>query len=747
MSAAHQRNSPFAGAAMPLRRASGAGSVFRSAGARRRPVEATSHAQTVVPSVLLVEPDESARSILQVALSRDGFEVIAVRTAEEALHSLWSGALPAALVSEAFLPELDGFALCSQLRADEATALLPVILMSRDGEAHLDAAGTQGADDLLPKPIFARDVVSLVRLKTFPVALDGTTHGHTDSLSLAHLLRALLAGVRSGRIELPRSRARLAFRQGRVIDAAYGDFTGSEALVRMLLLAEGEYLVSFGASLARATMSYGLRELLGGAMPRLARWQSLVERSVPMGARLAVDFAQLANALASLPDGVNEVVRLFDGRRTVRDVLLETGLGEVLALEVVTRLYAQGIVVPVAGTEVALPAAHPRATVRLFEPVGPGAPDRAPGLFGNSPPALTDEPVGLESGLDVGADRSAFGSPAADLAAPELAAEEREGLGVEVTRQLDAFNIRKVLEAVERPVDTGRLELRDFVQGARTEPGASLAEAVQNFVEPIQLTDVVHALSTPAYRVAPAAEAPATATAEPAPGRTVARADAYEATFFSDEAVATALPYGAFVTAEAAQPKGRPVDALGILLAVALLSGGAGVVAWRLGDSGSVSEEARTAQVAVPAPAPVAVALAPAPVQVPKSPTVAAAVLKPPEPEGPTLAQGIALYDAGKAADAAKLLLSVIDADPTSVQAWLFLGLARFDARDRAGAEDAAMAALDLDPKSGRAVMLLASIYLDQGERGKAEVELKHYLALEPQGPFADDARELLSGR
>jgi CheY-like chemotaxis protein len=689
--------------------------------------------------VLLVEPNESARSVMQVALTRDGFEVIAVESAEEALRHLAHGPIPAAIVCESALPTLDGFAFCGQLRAEQSTAHVPVIILSRHAETyHPDMANGAGADDYLPKPLFARDVVSLVRLKTAPRALDGTIHAHTDGLPLPHLLRALLAGTRSGRIELSGGQAQVAFRQGRVIDASFGDFRGSDALMRVLLLAAGEYTVTLGPSLARATLSYGLRELVTAAFPRVLRWQSLVARGVPMDALLEVDFAQLSAALAELPDGVNDVVRLFDGRRTVRDVLIDCNLSEVLALEVITRLYSMGVVAPVDGTHADDEAQLARALPKLFEPAPREAHERMSELFGAEAPAPEQEgPAADDDWTDSTLFTDSFSQVEAtegwtaghfQLPYADPRPEDLDGLTPEVVRQMDAFRIRPVVEPLDArpmPQELSSTELGLFLDGATVEDsGGSLAGTVQAMPEPIQLTEVV--------ALAPI---PLTHVVDEAPEVEWAPADRAEESFFS-------YVYG---EAQPLAPARRKLsDVVGVVVVVGLLSAGVAAVAWRMGPS----ESASAAQVASAKVSTMAMAAAPlaSPVaQVAPPAAVAAAPVAAAVVDAPTVEQGIALYDAGKAKEAAELLMAVVDAHPELAQAWLFLGLSRYDAGDRFGAEDAAMRTLDLDAKNGRAVMLLATIYLDAGQRQKAAVELKRYLALEPNGPFAPDARELLA--
>jgi len=118
--------------------------------------------------------------------------------------------------------------------------------------------------------------------------------------------------------------------------------------------------------------------------------------------------------------------------------------------------------------------------------------------------------------------------------------------------------------------------------------------------------------------------------------------------------------------------------------------------------------------------------------------------LAPESAGGHTLSEGIALYRAALPSAAVRVLDEVVQGTPEAAVAWLSLALARFDAGDVRGAEGAAMKAVALDPKEPRTHLLLAGIHLGRGERAKANAELTRVLALEPEGPEADDARRLL---
>ena len=63
----------------------------------------------------------------------------------------------------------------------------------------------------------------------------------------------------------------------------------------------------------------------------------------PLDAVLAVDPAALSGKLLSIPDEENALLRLADGRRTVKDLLEGSGLDERLALAALGRLVAAGV--------------------------------------------------------------------------------------------------------------------------------------------------------------------------------------------------------------------------------------------------------------------------------------------------------------------------------------------------------------------------------------------------------------------
>lgn len=303
--------------------------------------------------MLLVDPDERSRSLIEATLARERFEITAVTSAEGAELQLAPGRpLPSVVVCEATLHGIDGFALCKQVREQPRTAMLPFILLCRQPEADFPRlAGAVGADDYVARPAFARDVAALVQLRAGANSFDTSLRSSTDVVPLPKLLRALLAGIRSGRVKTENG-GQITFRQGLVVDASVGELQGMSALTRLLLFADGEYLVTFSAGPLRPSFSVSLEELVTSILPQVSRWEEEAAEVAPPDLRLVVNFGKLGAVLGDLPGGVKDLLRLCDGLRTVRRCLLESSLSEEQGLAAVVRLRQLGVLSPL--SEVAL---------------------------------------------------------------------------------------------------------------------------------------------------------------------------------------------------------------------------------------------------------------------------------------------------------------------------------------------------------------------------------------------------------
>jgi PAS domain S-box-containing protein len=106
------------------------------------------------PLILICEDDFDVARLLRLMLEREGYRVDVAHDAAEARRLLQQRAY-AALTLDLVLPDQDGLTLIRELRRDEATSRLPIVVVSvraQDGEAELNG-GALGVVDWLVKPI------------------------------------------------------------------------------------------------------------------------------------------------------------------------------------------------------------------------------------------------------------------------------------------------------------------------------------------------------------------------------------------------------------------------------------------------------------------------------------------------------------------------------------------------------------------------------------------------------------------
>ena len=79
--------------------------------------------------VLVVEDEPDIRTLIVHHLTRDGFRCDTAGNGTEALTRLRK-ALPDLVVLDLMLPGMDGLEVCRRVRADPATATLPIIMLT-----------------------------------------------------------------------------------------------------------------------------------------------------------------------------------------------------------------------------------------------------------------------------------------------------------------------------------------------------------------------------------------------------------------------------------------------------------------------------------------------------------------------------------------------------------------------------------------------------------------------------------------
>ena len=103
--------------------------------------------------ILVVDDDPTSLKLLDLILSKEGYQVM---TASNGLEALRKARLesPDLLILDVMLPGFDGFEICHRLRTEPATATMPIMMLSsKQQKSDQDAASKVGANAFLAKPV------------------------------------------------------------------------------------------------------------------------------------------------------------------------------------------------------------------------------------------------------------------------------------------------------------------------------------------------------------------------------------------------------------------------------------------------------------------------------------------------------------------------------------------------------------------------------------------------------------------
>ena len=107
------------------------------------------------PFILLVEDDSFISGMYQTKMKNAGYQVEVVADGELAWNRLQQDPLPDMLLLDIILPKKDGFEILEDLRKDDRTKNLPVILLTNLGQKPDVERGIKlGADDYIIKAHF-----------------------------------------------------------------------------------------------------------------------------------------------------------------------------------------------------------------------------------------------------------------------------------------------------------------------------------------------------------------------------------------------------------------------------------------------------------------------------------------------------------------------------------------------------------------------------------------------------------------
>jgi adenylate cyclase len=225
-------------------------------------------------TILVVDDVRENVRLLEAVLTARGYDVVSATDGRTALDVAESAG-PDLVLLDVVMPQMDGYAVCRELRAREETAVLPVIMLTSSTGPEKTQAIEAGADDFIPKPFNHHELLtrvrSLLRIKRYHDTIKA------QAAELLELNRTLEDRVRTQVAELERLRQLRRFLSPQLADAIVD--SGDDSILRS----------------HRRQVAMLFADLCG--------WTSFVD---------AVEPEELMRVLAEFHATIGELVRRFD---------------------------------------------------------------------------------------------------------------------------------------------------------------------------------------------------------------------------------------------------------------------------------------------------------------------------------------------------------------------------------------------------------------------------------------------------
>jgi len=325
--------------------------------------------------ILVVDDDPDNRAMIGHFLTNWGFTVDDAKNGKVALEKV-KASPPALVLLDLEMPEMDGFETCERLKTDPDTEWIPVIIFTGlEKMPHRIRGFRHGADDYVVKtvePDELRTRIDLVLKRTkryatlaaapVPVEVsespeppagptgDDESAGSDVAVSLSlsrvpfpEAMRLVLSHGKNGIAHLTNGdqSGSVHIHEGAIIHASVGEEKGSEAFYELALWRSGRFDFQDTDTGKEKTILTSTRSLLVEASRRNDAWSSISSKVKSFD--LIPKWTPLSSESIRLTSSDWAVLRLVDGRRTIREIVDELKTDIFVAGRVVYSLLTVGV--------------------------------------------------------------------------------------------------------------------------------------------------------------------------------------------------------------------------------------------------------------------------------------------------------------------------------------------------------------------------------------------------------------------
>ncbi len=113
--------------------------------------------------IFLIEDEPDIQELVSINLTKEGFQVKAFFNAKDLFAAL-KKSIPDLILLDIMLPDMDGFDICKELKKENTTLSIPIIMLTAKTSEMDKVLGLElGADDYITKPFSPRELVARVK--------------------------------------------------------------------------------------------------------------------------------------------------------------------------------------------------------------------------------------------------------------------------------------------------------------------------------------------------------------------------------------------------------------------------------------------------------------------------------------------------------------------------------------------------------------------------------------------------------
>ncbi len=202
---------------------------------------------TTTATVLVIDDDPQTREIITRHLVAQGMSVECAASGIEGLH-LARALLPSAITLDIVMPEMDGWDVLTECKADPLLAEIPVIMVSIIDEKTKGFA--LGVADYLVKPVEHDRLIRLIQQHSRPAHPNFMPHDRSilvveDDVNLRTMLRRVLSGAGWDVVEAPTGQAALDWVSSNtpaliILDLMLPELDGIQVIERLQAMQNGQ---------------------------------------------------------------------------------------------------------------------------------------------------------------------------------------------------------------------------------------------------------------------------------------------------------------------------------------------------------------------------------------------------------------------------------------------------------------------------------------------------------------------------